>query len=362
MDKIKIRQICFILACMLPLTKTIIYPPVLVHGVGHDLLWSAAINLVIEGLIVFSVMMLAKRTDKTLFELIENTLGKAAARIVYALFALFFLLAAVLPIMEQKSFVVSVFYENIPSFISFAPFFALSLFASIKGIKSIGRMADVLMPVFAVSLTVLLVLSVPEAKFGELLPVLTTPPRKLFGTSFSSLSWYTDCSFLLFFMGHFRYEKNSTIKVMSAYAIGAAVTLFFLAVFYAIFGDIALRQQYALAQISKYTTAFSSLGRVDFLFIYALTLVLVFYLMLPLVLCVHCIKKAVGCKALYPAVAVNAALLIFVMLFTRSFNALQQFMMQKMGAVFILFAYAAPLLAWLLKRGDKEKKDEQTVD
>lgn len=232
MDKIKIRQICFILACMLPLTKTIIYPTTLVYDVGHDLLWSAAINLVAESLIILSVMLLSKKTDKTLFELVENTFGNVGARIVYGLFAVFFIVAAALPIMEQKSFVLTVFYENVPSFISFAPFFALSLFASIKGIKSIGRMADVLMPVFVVSFAAIIVFSLPEAEFGELLPVLSaTPPSKLFHSSYTSLSWYTDCVFLLFFMGHYRYEKGSTLKVMISYGVGAVLTLVFLAVF-----------------------------------------------------------------------------------------------------------------------------------
>jgi len=72
---------------MLPLTKTIIYPTTLVYDVGHDLLWSAAINLVAESLIILSVMLLSKKTDKTLFELVENTFGNVGARIVYGLFA-----------------------------------------------------------------------------------------------------------------------------------------------------------------------------------------------------------------------------------------------------------------------------------
>ena len=353
MNKINIRQICFLLACMLPLTKTIIYPTAVVYGVGHDLLWSAAINLLAEALIIFAIMMLAKRTDKTLFELIENTLGKIGARIVYALFALFFLFAATLPIVEQKNFVMTVFYENIPSIISFAPFFALALFASIKGFKSIGRMADILMQVFAVSFVIIMVLSLPEAKFGELLPILSTPPTKIFQTALGSMTWFTDCVFLLFFLGHFRYEKLSTVKVMVAYSVGAILTLLFLAVFYAIFGDIAIRQQFTLAQISKYTTTFSSLGRIDFLFIYALTLVLVFYLIVPITMCVHCIQHVIPCRPLYPALGVNAILLIFTLAFTGIYSSLQEFMTYKMWYVFILFAYLAPLLALLLK---KEKK------
>lgn len=54
-----------------------------------------------------------------------------------------------------------------------------------------------------------------------------------------------------------------------------------------------------------------------------------------------------------PALAVNGILFLFVMLFTRSFNAMQKFMTQKMGLFFILFCYVVPLLAWFLR---KEKK------
>jgi len=354
MDKIKIRQICFILACMLPLTKTIIYPTSVVFGVGHDLLWSALLNLIAEGLIILSVMLLSRKTDKTLFELIENTFGNVVARIFYAIFALFFLVIAILPVMEQKTFVMNVFYENIPSFISFAPFFALSLFASVKGIKSIGRMADVLMPIFAISFSAIILFSWPEAKFGELLPILSaTPAKKIFSTSYSSLSWFADCVFLLFFMGNFKYQKNDTLKVMLSYGVGAVLTLLFLAIFYSIFGSIALRQQFTLAQISKYTTAGSSLGRIDFVFIYGLTLVLVFYLTIPLILCVHCAKRVFNCKTLWPALVANFAIALFVMLFNGQFSTLQSFMTGKMGIFFILFCYAIPILAWFLKRREK---------
>lgn len=47
-------------------------------------------------------MQLSKRTKLTFFGLLENTFGRVAARIVYGVFALFFALSAVLPMLEQK--------------------------------------------------------------------------------------------------------------------------------------------------------------------------------------------------------------------------------------------------------------------
>lgn len=63
-------------------------------------------------------------------------------------------------------------------------------------------MADVLMPVFVVSFAAIIVFSLPEAEFGELLPVLSaTPPSKLFHSSYTSLSWYTGLRVSLIFHG-----------------------------------------------------------------------------------------------------------------------------------------------------------------
>ena len=121
MDKIKVRQICFFLAALMPAAKMLLYPTTLVYRSKNDLLFSALINFALEGGIVALTMLLAKKTKMTFFELISNTFGNVTAKIVYALFALFFFGAALLPLMEQKNFVMRVMYENVPSIISLSP-------------------------------------------------------------------------------------------------------------------------------------------------------------------------------------------------------------------------------------------------
>ena len=356
MDKIKLRQICFLFAALMPATKLIVYPATLSHYAKNDLLLSAALNFLLMGAVLAAVLALARRTDLTFFELLQNTFGKAFARIVYGAFALFFAFSALLPLMEQKGFVTQVFYENIPSVIAFAPLFGVSFFACVKGFKTIGRAADIALPVFWVCFAVIVLLALPEADFSALLPV-GGAGAGVFRGSLYGLNWYTDCLYPLFFLGHFERERGAWWKAGLAFLAGAAAVLLFLGTFYGIFADIAVRQQNAVAQVSKYTTAFTSLGRIDLLFIFAVALVLVFAMCLPAQLSVHCARKALGdIRPLLPSAALNLLLLVFIIFFKYSYLKLQTFFTQKLWPVFLFFAYVVPFFAIFLRKRPRGAK------
>lgn len=349
MNDIKLRQLCFIFAAMLPVTRMIVYPATLAYHAGSDLLLSAALSLALEGLVVGLMLWLARRTRRTFFGLLAENFGDAAARIVYGLFALFFALSALLPLLEQRGFVMQVLYENVPPLICYAPFFGVCFFACTKGLRAVGRVADLSLPVFVLSYAVVILLALPQADFGALLPVVESGARVWRGFA-AGPCWYTACLYPLFFLGHVRYERRAAAKVLGSYAASAAATLLFLAVFYAVFSDISILQHNSLAQISKYATAFSSLGRADLLFIFALTLVLAFALCIPVQLSVHCAARALGCRPLLPAAVINAALLALTVFFNTSFREVQQFCTQRLWFVYAAFAYLVPVLALFLKR------------
>lgn len=350
--KLCVRQICFLFAAILPVTRLLVYPATLTFWAKNDLLFSAALSFLLEGTAVAAVLFAASRTQKTLFQLLEENFGTLAARAVYLLFALFFAFSAFLPILEQRGFVLQVFYENVPSFLSFLPFFLVSLFACTKGLRSIGRAADLALPVFVLCFGILFLMAVTEGDYTALLPLFSAGTGILRGGAFG-LPWYAGGAYMLFFLGNFRYEKGAAGKIMLAYAAGAAAVLAFLAAFYAIFSDIALLQQNAVAHLSKYATAFTSLGRIDLFFVFALTLVLLFALCIPLQLSVHCACAAFSCKTTLPALAVNALLLVLTLLFNQSYLEIQTLITQKLWIVFAVFAVFLPYVSVFLRQKEK---------
>ncbi len=357
MDKISVRQICFLFLAMMPLTKLILYPATVSYWSANDLLLSAALNFVAEGAILALLLLLTKKTEKTFFDLLRSAFGKIGAKIVYGIFALYFAFSALLPVLEHKGFVLQILYENVPSILSFVPLFGVTFFACIKGFKTIGRTADLAMPIFLLSFLGLLFLSVMQADYSALLPIAAAPPKRLLQGSLFGLPWYGDSLCVLFFLGHFRNEKHTAKKILFSFGGGAVATLLFLATFYGIYADIAVKQQNALAHISKYTTAYTSLGRIDLFFVFALTLVSIFYLCVPLQLSVHCVRKIFDdCNPVFPSAALNLAFLVLVIVFNYSYLKIQTLYTQRLWWIYLIFCYALPALSLFLllfRRKDK---------
>ncbi len=357
MNGISKRQLYFFLACIAPVGKLVLLPTQLVDYAQNDLLFPALINLLLQAGTIFGIMLLA-RANQSLPRLLENTFGKVGKSVLLALFALFFLYASIFPLIEQKLLVQSVFYDTLPSFSTFVPFFLLSAYVCAKPFFRVGRTFDLLAPIAIVGYAGILTLALGDVDFAALLPVGASGAKGIFqGAGFSSL-WFYDSALVLLFTGNFRYEKGMAWKSALFYLLGGAAVLFFLATFYGVFGDIAIRQTFSFAKVSKYFSAYTVLGRVDYIFICLLALVMTFYAILPLQSAVHCLHEATQKRAspVLLSLAVNALLLYLVLAVNFYPNAVLDVIGSTLFWIFPLFCIALPLLCLLLRRSPRERK------
>ncbi len=356
MTKISTRQLLFFLACIAPVGKIILMPSQLVFYAKNDLLLSAAINYALQTAFLFLVLLLAKRNE-TFYRLLCNTFGKVAAKILMTVFALFLFYAALLPLIEQKLFVQSVFYDTLPSTVAFAPFFLLSAFLCFQPLVSFGRTWDLLAPLAILGYIGIIVLSAGQADYGALLPIGASGVKGIFGGAAFSSSWFFDTALVLMLVGKFNYKKGLAWKGTLCYALGGLAVLGFLAVFYGIFSDIALRQIFAFSKISKYFSGITVLGRIDYFFIFTLALVMAFYCALPLQASAEALKDAYGSNTVFSAcvaVAINLAMFIALVLLNYSFQSVRIFITQTAFWIFPLFCMLVPACALLLRR-NREK-------
>ncbi len=356
MTKISSRQLYFFLACIAPVGKLVIMPSRLATYSGNDLLLPVLFNYLIETGMVFVVLLLAKQ-GKSFFSLLKEHIGKVGAAIVVLLFSAFLFYAAFLPLFEQKVFVQGVFYDTIPSLVAFAPFFPLAAYLCSKPLSSYGRTWDILGPVAIAGLAGILVLSVSEADFGALLPVGASGAKGIFGGTAHSLCWFFDSAFLLFLLGKIDYQKGMAWKGALFYGLGGLAAILYIAVFYGIFQETSINQLFAFAKTSKFFSGITVLGRVDFLFIYALAFVMIFYCTLPLQAGIDGILQVFGKKKYLPtilAVALNGILVLLMVFFDYRFGQIMHFVSEKVFWLFPVFTVLAPLLLLLLRR----RKDE----
>ncbi len=352
--KISVRQICFILLCYNAVSKMLLYPTVLSHYCGRDLLFAALIDFAVQAVVVWAVSFLCSRTDKTFFQLLEGTFGNIFARIIYGLFALFFIAATIVPLCEQKLYVHTIFYDTVPPLLIFLPFFFFSIYAAGKKFTNIGRSADVCMPIFVLSMVFVFSMSVLEIKWNSFMPVLKTPVKDLFGGALGTVFRFAEPCYVLMFMGHFKYKKGDAAKMTFSYIGGALTVLLFLFTFYGIYGDIAQSRQFAVSKISLFFPAIDTIGRIDLIALYILEIVMLFALVLNVQLALHCVMQCTGYQnRVVLSLAVNAVLIILLMVFDHGFNNLHTFYAKWMWIAFAVFANAIPVLAWTLRRKER---------
>ncbi len=331
-------------------SKFILYPTQLSAESGNDLLFSALINFLLQGAIIWAVSFLCSRTDKTFFQLIEGTLGNVTARIIYGFFALFFIICAIIPLFEQKLYVHAIFYDTVPALIVFLPIFFFTVFVAAKDFRNIGRCADICLPIFLLSMLLILVMSFKEVQWDNFLPVLKQPSR-VFSSSLANAFRFAEPSFLLMFMGHFKYNKGDAAKITISYIGGAIFVMSVLAAFYGIYGDLAQSRQFAISKISLFFPAIELLGRIDLLTLYVLEIAMLFALALNIQLAVHCIGQCTGYRnSAVLSVAVNALLIALIIIFNNNMNVLSVVWSKWMWIVFLIFANIVPLASWFMRR------------
>ena len=336
-------------------TRLLLYPTKLSEICGRDLLFPILIDFAIQSAVVWAVSYLCSKTDKTFYELLESTFGEVVARIIFGLFALYFVFNTIYPVMEQKLYVGQTFYDTVPSLLVFFPFFVFSIYAGSKELKNTGRCADLALPIFAVAFAVMLFMALSSVDLLNLLPVLKTPATKIFGGVLGSFFRFIEPSFLLMFMGHFKYKKGDAAKITLSYAGGGLIVILFAAVFYSIYGVISPSRDFAISRVAIFFPAIELIGRIDLIALYFLEIAMLFALVINIQFSVYCLKKCTGVQLGWVwSLVVNIILLVLIIVFDNAFSGLQEFYLKWAWIVTVVFAIVLPLLAWTLKKGERK--------
>lgn len=347
------RQILLFLALVSPIGKMIVLPARAAELAKNDLLLPVLFQILLQTVGVFCALLVCKR-EKPLYELLSNRVGAVFAKGICILLSLFLLFAALIPLFEQKLFVQSVFYDTLPSIVAFAPFFVFSAYLCAKPLSSYGRVWDVLAVVFAVGYTGIALLSAGSTDFGALLPVGASG-KAMLQTTAKCFHWFFDGALLLPLAGKIKYEKGLAWKGAVCYLTGGVLVLAFLALFYGIFQETAPNQLFAFSATAKYFPGVTMLGRVDYIFIFALALAAAFYVILPVQGAVECTVQAFGRNRLLPAllsVGANLVFLILVLVLDYRFGDLLDALSAAGKYVFPLFTLLLPA-SLLLGRNDR---------
>ncbi len=347
------RQIAFCAAFILPAGKLLEVPALLSKYAKGDLLLPALLHILLQTLLLIGVLYACSRSQKSLVERLEEKLGKGVI-VLYILYAAYFVFAALLPLLDLEKYTYAAFFDTAPTTFSFGVFFLLLAFVCSRGLKAVGRCADLCLFLFLLPFLALLGMAFFETDLTRLLP--------FFGTEFSgtarafarSTPHFADVALLLPLIANLRYQEGDGVKITLGYFAGSIVTLLFLAVFFGIFSTLAPREHYAFLKIAQYFPALDVVGRLDLIFIYLLSVVLLFYTCLPLVYTVELSARVTHTrrKPLLSAI-LSVALFVLLLFINRRYNAFYQTIGGRLFPVFWLLADLVPLLCLFLPKDEE---------
>ena len=163
---------------------------------------------------------------------------------------------------------------------------------------------------------------------------------------------------LLPLLGRFDYKKGLAAKGAAAYLAGGAVLLAFLATFYGVFGDIAVIQVFAFAKMSHFFAGLTVLGRIDYLFIFSLAFVMIFYAAMPIQgavqLAADCLPQSGKWLPALLSCAVNAAMLALLYAFNFYSDRIIDLFTGRLFFLIPAAGAASALLVLLLGRRRRE--------
>ncbi len=362
------RQIAFAAAFLLPASKLLETPSLLSKYAAGDLLIPALLHFILQFGILSAVLFALSRSQYTLRERLESVLGKWI-NLVYIFYALYFLFSAILPLLDLEKFVYAAFFDTEPTTFSFALFFLFSAFFCAKGIKAVGRVADICLFLFLLPFLALLIMSLMETDFSNILPIFGTKFENNVSAFTYTTPHFSDVVLLLPLLLDYRYQKGDFGKITLGYGAGAACILAFLAVFFGIYSSIAPREHYAFSKIAQYFPALYVIGRIDLLFVYLLSVVLLFYTALPLHYTTGLLTRLKNTerKSIF-AFLINIAAFIFVLYCNRFYNHFYTIIGGTLPFIFWIFADLIPLLCLFLpktlKTSDqpaKNKNDKKEI-
>lgn len=334
---IKPRQICFIFLTLVPVTKIIGYPAFVFSNAESGFLIPIAMNFLLDILLLTFILIAAKRLGETTFyNATQQTLGTAVAKITFALYSVYFFLKAVFPLSEQKFYIENTLYEIMPAGITFYPFFIISFYASLKGLKIFGRCSDLTIFLVAAGLALAIGLGISSVDLTEFLPFFEKPFPDLAKTSLSSLVYFGDSLYMLFFIGHYRKEKHSGRNMILSYGGAALATIIFVSVFCCIYGPISGSQPFALPAATVFSVNATNAARFDYLAVFLLLFAQVNAVIFPLFVSAKCLERVLGTKkSLWCALAVNLAAAIAIIFFSE-----KTFMLQNVTEEYLSYFFA----------------------
>ena len=267
--QVSIKQFVAIQFLVALAVKMFMLPALMLRIVGKDSYIVMGIWIAFEFISLTFFLITAKRNpDKTIYDILSETLGKVVSRIVVVLFSSFFVLKAILIISEIKMFFSVTMYAEIGWAIMIIPLLVLLASFAIRSLRAMGRTAEIILPIVLISTLVLTGLLIGDMQGDNLMPVLENGFAPVAEGLITFPVWFGDITFLLIFLGNVKLGKGFVLATMISKLFASLLVMFFSTMLFATYANMGTLIDYGnnVSNMTQFSLGAHDYGRFDLLF------------------------------------------------------------------------------------------------
>lgn len=242
---------------------------------GNDSYITCLIALIFDfiGTIVI-IGVMHKFPDKTLGDLIKETLGKVIEKIIQAILFVYFMSKCVLILQELHDYFIATLFEELNPIYFLIVLGLLIIYATTKNFRSIGRVIELIFWPTFIGILFTLVFPIEDIQIEKLLPVFEQGFVPIFRGLSRTTFAFGDYMILLPLLGNTVVNKKSKKKII-LYVLGAFNFIFsFYIIFVGSFGKFSMSQTLALGELPLHNTTPATIGKLEWLTIIIWTVIL----------------------------------------------------------------------------------------
>lgn len=306
MKKINARQLIIFYFIYSFSIKFLMLPQLLAVGAGRDAWITAGLGAIIELAILFVVLLkMEKRAD---------------TKILMPFMFLFFLLQVLITLKHTNHLLGATLYETLNDHMFIIPMLILGVFFVFSKTRSVFRAGEVFYVLILIAIFLAVLPSLVKVDLHEPLPILSRGLSPVFRTLYNNLIYFEAAIVLLMFKGDVVIGKGFTRKFMIWAAIGAAVFIGFVFLFYSLFGPLSNLRTVGVVDITGQNAYIAQNGRIEWIIACVWILLLLirfgvlFYCCFAAAKSIACLNKAKPAVIAFPLAGVIYALFLFVSL------------------------------------------------
>lgn len=339
------------LAFLLPaLTKFLILPSQIINFSGKYAYLVVLILFCLEALLAYFIFKMIEKAGKTsFFTLLKARCGVLITKVITIIFGLYFIIKALMLILDTNNLFNYSFYNNFsPYFFIFGLFVLLFYTVNLK-LKTFARSFEVFVLPFAISITIVVVLSLMGANILNSLPIIEQGWLNMITSGFKSIFWFGDFIILFLFIGRVKIIKNFTKKATISYCASSLLVILFIFNFYNTYSVTTSTHTLAIADLLNMVSASSVLNKIDWLIVFIWSIVLIFGICFYAYVAATFLKQTVN-KKYEKIVTFFSLILLIIMLLIINFNTniLVNFLTGNFFYVLLALQYILPIILIIL--------------